>query len=389
MATDKARLKEITDIIKIHCNIAFDDNYYKTTKGLINKLKKNKEFSMDSGKVEGWISGLLYVVGEDSNLFDTGNWMRDKIYLSKTDLANGVGVSVSTMRSRANQIREALPENAKFIAEIKDDVEYDDAHDLYKDDKFDNMKEIFDRWTDKIRKQEEYQLYMKKARKANSYEDALNYVELALNSAKEQIGEEFDTLKGQLWMEEKARPYMMIKEELAYIYTLAEDYEKAIKVYEEMLELNSDDNQGVRYMLLSLLIQEKEFDKADKLIEKYKDDESTSMLYTKSLYYFVKKEEASAKLFLNEAFEKNIYVPLYLLGMKQVESHLPEEFISGSEEEAMCYFDENVDAWISDTDSLYWLIDEYFDYLNKKSIKVGYSKENAKKIVTQALDMME
>ena len=33
-------LKEITDIIKIHCNIAFDDNYYKTTKGLINKLKK-------------------------------------------------------------------------------------------------------------------------------------------------------------------------------------------------------------------------------------------------------------------------------------------------------------------------------------------------------------
>ena len=75
--------------------------------------------------------------------------------------------------------------------------------------------------------------------------------------------------------------------------------------------------------------------------------------------------------------------------MKQVESHLPEEFISGSEEEAMCYFDENVDAWISDTDSLYWLIDEYFDYLNKKSIKVGYSKENAKKIVTQALDMME
>ena len=120
MATDKARLKEITDIIKIHCNIAFDDNYYKTTKGLINKLKKNKEFSMDSGKVEGWISGLLYVVGEDSNLFDTGNWMRDKIYLSKTDLANGVGVSVSTMRSRASQIREALPENAKFIADIKD-----------------------------------------------------------------------------------------------------------------------------------------------------------------------------------------------------------------------------------------------------------------------------
>lgn len=389
MATDKARLKEITDIIKIHCNIAFDDNYYKTTKGLINKLKKNKEFSMDSGKVEGWISGLLYVVGEDSNLFDTGNWMRDKIYLSKTDLANGVGVSVSTMRSRANQIREALPENAKFIADIKDDVEYDDAHDLYKDDKFDNMKEIFDRWTDKIRKQEEYQLYMKKARKSNSYEDALNYVDLALNCAKEQIGEEFDTLKGQLWMEEKARPYMMIKEELAYIYTLAEDYKKAIKVYEEMLELNSDDNQGVRYMLLSLLIQEKEFDKADKLIEKYKDDESTSMLYTKSLYYFVKKEEASAKLFLNEAFEKNIYVPLYLLGMKQVESYLPEEFISGSEEEAMCYFEENVDAWISDTDSLYWLIDEYFDYLNKKSIKVGYSKENAKKIVTQALDMME
>lgn len=73
---------------------------------------------MDGGKYLGWVGGLLYVVGEDSNLFDPNNVKCDKLYYSKSEVAEGVGISATTMRARANDIREALPEGSKFEADI-------------------------------------------------------------------------------------------------------------------------------------------------------------------------------------------------------------------------------------------------------------------------------
>lgn len=118
MSTDKNRIKQITEIVKTHCDECFNESYYKTTKKLIDKLKKIKEFSMDKGKIEGWVAGLLYIVGEDSGLFNQTNWMESKEYISKTDMAKIAEVSVATMKSRASKIREVLPKNAKFVEDI-------------------------------------------------------------------------------------------------------------------------------------------------------------------------------------------------------------------------------------------------------------------------------
>ena len=109
MSTDKNILKEINNALQWHCESNFTKDYHKTVKALVNKLKKNKEFSMDSGKYLGWVAGILYVVGEDSGLFEPNNTMNDKLYYSKTELAQGVGVSITTMKARATNIREALP----------------------------------------------------------------------------------------------------------------------------------------------------------------------------------------------------------------------------------------------------------------------------------------
>ena len=118
MSTDKNILKEINNALQWHCESNFTKDYHKTVKALVNKLKKNKEFSMDSGKYLGWVAGILYVVGEDSGLFEPNNTMNDKLYYSKTELAEGVGVSITTMKARATNIREALPEGSKFEADI-------------------------------------------------------------------------------------------------------------------------------------------------------------------------------------------------------------------------------------------------------------------------------
>ena len=104
--------------MKTHCDECFNESYYKTTKKLIDKLKKIKEFSMDKGKIEGWVVGLLYIVGEYSGLFNQTNWMESKEYISKIDMAKIAEVSVATMKSRASKIREVLPKNAKFVEDI-------------------------------------------------------------------------------------------------------------------------------------------------------------------------------------------------------------------------------------------------------------------------------
>lgn len=385
MATEKIRLKEIADTIKIHCNIAFDDNYYKTTKGLINKLKKNKEFSMDSGKIEGWIGGLLYIVGEDSELFNSNNWIKEKRHMSKTDMACGVGISATTMRNRASDIREALPEDCRFIADIT--YKEEDYDKITSRDILDKMERLIGNWSDKAKQREEYEIYLIKARRANSYEEALDYMDKAVNNAKEKIGDEFDKLKNQLWEDEKTRPYLLIKDEQAYVYALGELFDKAIEVYEEMLELDEADNLSVRFKLIMLLIQERRFEDIEKIMEIYTDDESTFMIYTKALYYFAKEDINKAKEFINKGFELNKYIPVYLLGMKEADN-IGDEYIYGSPEEAMYYFQENADYWLYEEGCLHWLIDEYFDYLEENNINVGHNRQDTKKAIECALKEM-
>lgn len=103
MPTDKKKIKQITDIVKSHCDERFSEEYFKTTKKLIKRLEKDKTLSMDKGKVEGWVAGLFYIVGEDSGLFNRYNWIDSKEYISKTDMAEISEVSISTMKSRAKK----------------------------------------------------------------------------------------------------------------------------------------------------------------------------------------------------------------------------------------------------------------------------------------------
>lgn len=387
MPTDKIRLKNITEIIRIHCDIAFNDSFYKTTKSLMNKLKKNKEFSMDSGKIEGWIAALLYVVGEDSDLFNPKNWIKEKLYISKTDLAGGVGVSASTMRSRAQNIREALPEGSKFVANIKLDENYYDSKMNSSNENLDNISDYINSWSENIRKTEKYEIYMVKARRAKNYDEAIELIKMALLEAKEKINKgQDDSLEGKMWTDPKARPFMMIKEELAFVYTMGGEYEDAIDEYKSLLELDLDDNLGVRHKLLNLFIITEKQDSANRLIEYFNEDESTFMLYTKALYYFIQNDDINSKTYLNKALEANMYVPLFLLGMRQVEDNVPDEYAIGSYEEAMVYFEESVDAWISNSESLLWLIEEFFNFADKKNINIGCTKEEAKNAIEFALN---
>lgn len=83
----------------------------------------------------------------------------------------------------------------------------------------------------------------------------MELLEKAVVVGRQDLGEEvFKEDKGHFWGIIETRPYMRAKATYGMELERLGFTQKAIKVYEELLELNPNDNQGIRYMLLTLSI---------------------------------------------------------------------------------------------------------------------------------------
>lgn len=390
MSTKKERLNDIKSAIDWHCENNFNKDYHNKVKKLIKMLTKNKTFSMDSGKEDGWVAGLLYVVGEDSDLFNQYNYAYDKEYYSKTDVAKGCGVSVSTMKSRAQKIREALPENSLFKADISDfnnnyeEGSFDDISMEDLDELQENLAQliqsgdfVFGNQTDDF--EEKYKEYEAKSISSSNYKDAVRYMKKAIAEAKKKISTNiFKDLKGQLWLEHDARPYMSLRKELADLYCIGEEYDKSIKELWDLIELNTNDNQGNRFDLASLLLQEQRFKDFEKLMDMFEEDRSTFMIYSKALFAYKKDDILSAKRYIKEAFEINEHVPQIFMGLEEPIQMGKIGYMIGGQDEATLYACYSVDAWELSDDALLWLVDEYYNYKAKKGESISLSKQEVK-----------
>jgi len=395
MSTQKKRLNDIKSAIDWHCENNFNKDYHNKVNNLIKILTKNNNFSMDSGKEGGWVAGLLYVVGEDSDLFNQYNYSYEKEYYTKTDVALGCGVSVSTMKSRAQKIREALPVNSVFKADISN------FNNNYEEDSFDSISpddldELGENLAQMIQSgefifgnkandsHEKYKEYQAKAISSSNYKDAVKYMKKAIAEAKKKISSYlFEDLKGQLWLEHDARPYMSLRKELADLYCIGGEYDKSIKELWDLIELNTNDNQGNRFDLATLLLQNKRFKDFEKLMDMFEDDTSTFMIYSKALYAYKKEDILSAKRYIKEAFESNEYVPQIFMGLANPKKVEGFGYTVGGQDEATLYVNSSVDAWEMFNGALFWLVDEYFNYKEKKGKYTHSSKQTVKEYVQQ------
>ena len=223
---------------------------------------------------------------------------------------------------------------------------------------------------------EKYRIYTEKAMRSQTYEDTVKYLEKAIEEAKKKINPaDFNELDGTLWLERDARPYLQLKSDLAYVHFVEQQYYKAIKEYKEILKLNKLDNQGVRFNLANILLIARRFDEFEELTKEFDEDRSTFMMYARALYYFMNKDEVNAKRFIKMAFEANIYVPRYLLDMEMIEFPIPDQYNLGDKVEAMHYYELASETWLYAEGALYWIVDEFFEYVKKNDIEVDYDKE--------------
>jgi tetratricopeptide (TPR) repeat protein len=186
---------------------------------------------------------------------------------------------------------------------------------------------------------------------------ALEYYQQGVDAGRRALGEEYFVEDvGHFWGLLETRPYMRALSGQASMLWELRRYDEAITIYREMLHLNPNDNQGVRYSLLQLLLELERGDEARALIAQYADEYSTTWLYTQALLAFQQEGDSSASVHaLKEALKQNPHVPPYLSGQKRIPNRLPDTISPGAETEAIDYAVGHLNDWRRTPGAVEWM----------------------------------
>lgn len=181
----------------------------------------------------------------------------------------------------------------------------------------------------------------------------------AVEAGERALGAKFiQNNKGHFWLLLETRPWMRALGRLATELKEARLNLDAICIYEQMLELNPNDNQGVRDPLLGLYLTVSDLKGAGKLLKKYEDDALANFAWGRVLERFLAGDRAGAKAALEIARAANRHVELYITARKPLPEDPPEMYSSGSEEEAVLLLSNLGDAWAAHKEATFWLFDE-------------------------------
>lgn len=194
---------------------------------------------------------------------------------------------------------------------------------------------------------------------AKSLAEAKDYYQKGTEAGRRALGEKiFKEADGHFWGMIETRPYMRSCAGLMQCLWDEGKHDDAIHQAKEMLKLNRNDNQGIRYILIAYLANIERYAELDKFMNKgdYNNDWMAEWLYTRALLCFVKNGASKkAAKELAVALQRNIHVPKYLTAKKRIPRVLPDSITVGREDEAFCYAAANVSAWKKVPGALDWL----------------------------------
>lgn len=161
---------------------------------------------------------------------------------------------------------------------------------------------------------------------------------------------------GLFWGFLETRPYMRARAGLAQALWALGDRDEAVAHYRDMLRLNPGDNQGIRYILASALLETGDDKALQELLKAYDEDGSPYWTYTKALLAFrVSGATKEAAALLTQAIRSNRHVPAFLSGEKSLPKAAPDYITLGGEDEAAVYARDCGAAWRRTAGALEWL----------------------------------
>jgi len=168
-------------------------------------------------------------------------------------------------------------------------------------------------------------------------------------------GKYMDEHKGMFWGFHETRPFMRCLQHYADCLYIMGKVKDCVAILEEMIELNPNDNQGVRDQLLLYLIQLNESKKFLKYSKMYQDDCMAFSLFNRALFAFKTEgeNEKSNKLLL-KALKQNKFVAKRILSGKPIKK-LANYYSAGDENEADYYVSFAQHIWIITEGAKEWL----------------------------------
>jgi tetratricopeptide (TPR) repeat protein len=186
---------------------------------------------------------------------------------------------------------------------------------------------------------------------------ALEYYRQGVAAGERALGPEYFTEgRGRFWGLLETRPYMRAREGLAHCLWKVGRREESLEHYRALLDLNENDNQGMRYVLAELLLSLDRDDELLALLGRFPDDAAADWLYTWALAEFRRGGVSdAAERRLREALKWNRHVPAYLLGRKRVPHRQPDYIGMGDEREATAYAGDFLSHWRRTPGAIAWL----------------------------------
>ena len=192
---------------------------------------------------------------------------------------------------------------------------------------------------------------------ARTVNEALDLYRQGVDAGERALGKAaFAEDAGHFWGILETRPYMRARFGLAQALWTNGLRDEAVVHYRDMLRLNPNDNQGIRYTLLNCLLELGRDSDAGGLLKRYKNDSAAAWVYSEALSRFRREgDSAASRAALARAIGTNAHVPAYLLGRRKLPGTLPDLIGLGGEDEAVAYVHEAAGAWAAAPAALEWL----------------------------------
>jgi len=140
-----------------------------------------------------------------------------------------------------------------------------------------------------------------------------------LAEARNKMGKGFfEENRGHFWGVVETRPFMRALESLAILLLSQERIGESIAVMEEMIDLNPNDNQGIRDALLGLYLGEGDILKAGMLLDRYSEDDLAVFSWGRAIERFLSGDMKAARKALTDAFESNPHVIAIMAGVEEM-----------------------------------------------------------------------
>lgn len=141
--------------------------------------------------------------------------------------------------------------------------------------------------------------------------------EKAYKLGKECFPKEFDKKKGKLiWASIDNRPFLRSCQIFGLENQLIGGYEKALELYDEILRLNENDNQGARFLKLECLFATKNYKLVRQLLDKLSEDWSIETTYGRIALEIISGNIEFAETYLEIALKSNRFLPFEIIKNK-------------------------------------------------------------------------